>query len=202
MSVAEKDEIKVEVEHTTFRFIDLARQMEAFFLQKRFLLSALKPEMVIKEDINELRLELARKEEVLKKHSEKITVWQNILSDLKSSNKGSVKPNGGTSGNAGNISPSGEIPGNINPSPMLGLGVAPGMQQLQQDQFHQQLQQQRLQQMQHLQLQPQMQVSLGLQSEVNQGMVPHEIILMEQSGLQSLVSLFPNRELEEQCKVH
>lgn len=45
----EKDEIKVEVDHTILRFIDLARQMEAFFLQKRFLLSALKPELVVKE---------------------------------------------------------------------------------------------------------------------------------------------------------
>ncbi|KAJ8974414.1 hypothetical protein NQ317_014908 [Molorchus minor] len=48
---ADKDEVKVEVEQTTLRFIDLARQMEAFFLQKRFLLSALKPEMNVKEDI-------------------------------------------------------------------------------------------------------------------------------------------------------
>lgn len=45
----DKDEIKVEVDHTVLRFIDLARQMEAFFLQKRFLLSALKPELVVKE---------------------------------------------------------------------------------------------------------------------------------------------------------
>jgi Mediator complex subunit 28. len=45
----EKDEIRVEVDHTILRFIDLARQMEAFFLQKRFLLSALKPELVVKE---------------------------------------------------------------------------------------------------------------------------------------------------------
>ena len=45
----EKDEIKMEVDHSVLRFIDLARQMEAFFLQKRFLLSALKPELVVRE---------------------------------------------------------------------------------------------------------------------------------------------------------
>lgn len=66
------------------RFIDLARQMEAFFLQKRFLLSAFKPEMNVKEDINELRQELVRKDELLKRHYEKITVWQNLLGDLHS----------------------------------------------------------------------------------------------------------------------
>jgi len=80
----DKDEIKVEVEHTMHRFIDLARQMEAFFLQKRFLLSAFKPEMNVKEDINELRQELVRKDELLKRHYEKITVWQNLLGDLHS----------------------------------------------------------------------------------------------------------------------
>ncbi|KAJ9592496.1 hypothetical protein L9F63_015912, partial [Diploptera punctata] len=78
----EKDEIRVEVDHTILRFIDLARQMEAFFLQKRFLLSALKPELIVKEDTNELRLELVRKEELIKRHYEKIAVWQNLLADL------------------------------------------------------------------------------------------------------------------------
>lgn len=78
----DKDEGRAEMEQATMRFIDLARQMEAFFLQKRFLLSALKPEMVVKEDIQELRMELARKEELIKRHNEKIVVWQNMLSDL------------------------------------------------------------------------------------------------------------------------
>ncbi|GLV41750.1 Mediator complex subunit 28 [Carabus blaptoides fortunei] len=78
----DKDEIRAEVDQTTLRFIDLARQMEAFFLQKRFLLSALKPELVVKEDIAELRMELIRKEELLKRHYDKIAVWQNLLADL------------------------------------------------------------------------------------------------------------------------
>lgn len=80
----DKDEIKVEVEHTMHRFIDMARQMEAYFLQKRFLLSALKPEINIKEDVNDLRIELVRKEELIKRHYEKIAVWQNLLADLHS----------------------------------------------------------------------------------------------------------------------
>lgn len=56
--------------------------MEAFFLQKRFLLSALKPELVINNDISDLRLELGRKEELLKRHYEKISHWQNMLADV------------------------------------------------------------------------------------------------------------------------
>jgi len=45
----EWDELRSEVDQVNLRFIDLARQMEAFFLQKRFLLSALKPELIVKE---------------------------------------------------------------------------------------------------------------------------------------------------------
>ncbi|GBP32712.1 Mediator of RNA polymerase II transcription subunit 28 [Eumeta japonica] len=104
----EKEEVKVEVE----RFIDLARQMEAFFLQKRisgylehslegadeqshatpikakawrcilFLLSAMKPELLVKEDNNELKCELQRKDELLRRHYDKIGQWQNLLADL------------------------------------------------------------------------------------------------------------------------
>lgn len=56
MATMEKDEIKAEVDHSILRFLDLARQMEAFFLQKRFLLSALKPELVVREVLNAILL--------------------------------------------------------------------------------------------------------------------------------------------------
>lgn len=124
----------MEVEQTTLRFIDLARQMEAFFLQKRFLLSALKPEMVVKEDISELRLELARKDELLKRHYDKISVWQNLLADLqgyaKSPAQGSSTPGALMSG-ATSVPPSpmGAIPGNQTPNSMAVPGIPPTIQQ-------------------------------------------------------------------------
>ncbi|CAG5057123.1 unnamed protein product [Parnassius apollo] len=74
----EKEEVKVEVE----RFIDHARQMEAFFLQKRFLLSAMKPELLVKEDNNELKCELQRKDELLRRHYDKVSQWHSLLADL------------------------------------------------------------------------------------------------------------------------
>lgn len=156
----DKEEIKVEVEQTTLRFIDLARQMEAFFLQKRFLLSALKPEMVVKEDISELRLELARKEELLKRHYDKIAVWQNLLADLKVYNRsplqGSNTPSIAPAGtNIPAQASMGPIPGNQTPNSMMGIGPS-SMQQ--QHQLQQHMQQQQLHQMQQLQLQQQMQV--------------------------------------------
>lgn len=77
----DKDEIKVEVENTIANFIDLARQMECFFLQKRFQLSVLKPELLLKEENIDLRHEIARKDELLKKHAAKIAKWKEFLSD-------------------------------------------------------------------------------------------------------------------------
>lgn len=77
----EKDEISMEVDLTTSKFIDLARQMEAFFIQKRFLLSVLKPELVLKEENVDLKLEINRKEEMIKKHYERIDHWKTMLSD-------------------------------------------------------------------------------------------------------------------------
>ncbi|KAL1505756.1 hypothetical protein ABEB36_005245 [Hypothenemus hampei] len=162
----EEDVIKLEVEHTINRFIDLARQMEAFFLQKRFLLSTLKPELIVKEEIAELRLELLRKEELIKRHSEKIPVWQNLLADLHSYAKSPAQA-------GGNSTPSGVVGtggGSIPPSPVPTLpgtqtsnqilpNIPTSMQQLQQQQMqHQQLQQQQMQQIQQMQQMQQMQV--------------------------------------------
>lgn len=77
----DKNEIGLEVEQTTSKFIDLARQMESFFIQKRFLLSALKPELMLKEENLDLRYEINRKDELIKKHYERIELWKNMLSD-------------------------------------------------------------------------------------------------------------------------
>lgn len=77
----EKDEIGMEVDLTTMKFIDLARQMETFFIQKRFMLSVLRPELVLKEENVDLRLEISRKDEMIKKHYERIENWKNMLSD-------------------------------------------------------------------------------------------------------------------------
>ncbi|KAG6795162.1 mediator of RNA polymerase II transcription subunit 28-like [Apis dorsata] len=154
----DKEEARSEVEQVTLRFIDLARQMEAFFLQKRFLLSALKPELVVKEDINDLRVELARKEDLIKRHYDKITVWQNLLADLQGWAKSPAQ------GPAPNGLPNGTQSGQNQQSANGGGNTT--MQQQQQILQHQQLQQQQ-QQLQHLQ-QHQMQQQLH-QQQVQQG---------------------------------
>lgn len=77
-----KEEIELEVQKTTNKFIDVARQMEAFFLQKRFLVSTLKPDMLIKDENQELRIEISRKDTLLNKHYSRLEDWKNFLSDI------------------------------------------------------------------------------------------------------------------------
>ncbi len=45
----EKDETRMDIDQASQKFLDVARQLEAFFLQKRFVLSVLKPELIMKE---------------------------------------------------------------------------------------------------------------------------------------------------------
>jgi len=77
-----KDEIKAKVDLSIMHLIDVAKEMETFFLQKRLLLSGLKPELIVREETNDLKLELLRKDELLRKLYDKIGVWQHMLSDL------------------------------------------------------------------------------------------------------------------------
>ncbi|KAK7077032.1 Mediator of RNA polymerase II transcription subunit 28 [Halocaridina rubra] len=77
-----QDELRINAETSGQRFLDIARQLEAFFLQKRYLLSIQKPESMLSEDISEMRSELARKDELLKKHAEKLNDWQVLLTSM------------------------------------------------------------------------------------------------------------------------
>ncbi|XP_073819680.1 mediator of RNA polymerase II transcription subunit 28-like [Musca autumnalis] len=77
-----KEEVELEVQKTTNRFIDVARQMEAFFLQKRFLVSTLKPDQLIKDENQYLRIEIQRKEALLNKHYSRLEEWKSCLSDI------------------------------------------------------------------------------------------------------------------------
>ncbi|XP_064602740.1 mediator of RNA polymerase II transcription subunit 28-like [Liolophura sinensis] len=83
-NASDSDEVKSSVEQNLQKFLDLARQTEAVFLQKRLLVSVKKPEQVVKEDIQELRQELMRKEAMLVKHQEKLQQWQNLMRSIQS----------------------------------------------------------------------------------------------------------------------
>ena len=44
-----KDELRTDAEQNVAKFIEVAKQLEIFFLQKRMQLSVLKPEQIVKE---------------------------------------------------------------------------------------------------------------------------------------------------------
>ncbi|KAI1238209.1 hypothetical protein IHE44_0012926 [Lamprotornis superbus] len=78
----DQEEIRTGVDQCIQKFLDVARQTECFFLQKRLQLSVQKPEQVIKEDVSELRNELQRKEALIQKHLSKLRHWQQVLEDI------------------------------------------------------------------------------------------------------------------------
>lgn len=86
--IHDSDEIKTSVEQTIQRFLDIARQIECFFLQKRLLLSVQKPELIISEDCNELRNEIARKDQILAKYYEKLQLWQSMINETVAAGNG------------------------------------------------------------------------------------------------------------------
>ncbi|XP_040274992.1 mediator of RNA polymerase II transcription subunit 28 [Bufo bufo] len=83
----DQEEIRTGVEQCIQKFLDVARQTECFFLQKRLQLSVQKPEQVIKEDVTELRIELQRKEALIQKHLTKLRSWQQVLEEINGQHK-------------------------------------------------------------------------------------------------------------------
>ncbi|XP_029446341.1 mediator of RNA polymerase II transcription subunit 28 isoform X2 [Rhinatrema bivittatum] len=87
----DQEEIRTGVDQCIQKFLDVARQTECFFLQKRLQLSVQKPEQVIKEDVSELRNELQRKEALIQKHLSKLRNWQQVLEDISAQHKKSTE---------------------------------------------------------------------------------------------------------------
>lgn len=79
--IHDSEEVKTSVEQTILKFLDIGRQIECFFLQKRLLLSVKKPELLLTEDCHELRNEIARKDQILNKYYEKLQIWQSMVNE-------------------------------------------------------------------------------------------------------------------------
>jgi len=110
------------------------------------------------QDTNELRMELVRKEELIKRHYEKIAVWQNLLADLQGWAKSPAQgpaPSGLPNGNAGPQPPA--PPTGAPPQPNMPSSMQQQLQQQQQQQQQLQQQQQQIQHQQMLQMQQQIQ---------------------------------------------
>ena len=85
--------LKAELDTKITKFTDLARQMETFFLQKQFLVYAHKPELHLKDESTELRQEIQRKDEIVKKHNDRLANCLKMLQDVQQQQKTAVGPN-------------------------------------------------------------------------------------------------------------
>ncbi|CAH1783040.1 unnamed protein product [Owenia fusiformis] len=78
-NINDSEEVKVGVEQCLQKFLENARQTESWFLQRRLILSHNKPELIVKEEIQDLKAELIRKEQLIAKHHDKLQQWQSML---------------------------------------------------------------------------------------------------------------------------
>ena len=81
----EKDpgSLQKNVEEKVAQFADAARRLEIRFLQGRLLTHQHKPEMILKEDTAEMKAELFKKDELIRKHYEKLGQLKTMLADVK-----------------------------------------------------------------------------------------------------------------------
>ncbi|CAK9291111.1 unnamed protein product [Gordionus sp. m RMFG-2023] len=80
------EEKKTDIEYAIESFVEKAKEIESFFIAKRFLHSTSNQDDQLLEEINDLKRELNKKDELIKKHQEKLDNWKNILSDIQITN--------------------------------------------------------------------------------------------------------------------
>lgn len=71
-----KEDLRSSAEQNITRFIEVARKLEIFFLQKQLLLAGSSEDP---EELNKLRARLAARENLLAKYGQKIQEWQKML---------------------------------------------------------------------------------------------------------------------------
>lgn len=97
------DDIKTGAEQTFQKFIDVCRQTEAFFLNKRLILSKQKPEQVIKDETEDLRAELERKDILIRRNQEKLQQYQALLNSIQRGPGGGLPGSQATQAHGQNI---------------------------------------------------------------------------------------------------
>ncbi len=90
-----------EEEGKILHFMNLARRLENFFLERRVLLHSHKPELVLKDDTMELKKELQAKDELLRRHFDKLSQWQALLQDMQAGGGGGGGAGAGAAAGAG-----------------------------------------------------------------------------------------------------
>ena len=81
--------------------------------------------MILKEDSDEMKRELVRKDELIKKHYEKLADWQSLLQDMQPASS-STTPNISGNSSSKTVTPAGKS-GNALRLGGASVGVTPGM---------------------------------------------------------------------------
>ena len=81
--------------------------------------------MILKEDSDEMKRELLRKDELIKKHYEKLGDWQSLLQDMQGATSTNLSTSGST--NSASAGPSNASVGSSSRVSGVSTGVAPGM---------------------------------------------------------------------------
>ena len=72
--------LQEELETKILKMSEVARKLETFFCQKRLLLHSHEPEYNLSDENQELKREILRKDELIRRHSDKLSQWQAMLS--------------------------------------------------------------------------------------------------------------------------
>ena len=78
--IFDDDELKANAENIT-RFLEVSRQIENDFIMKRAILADQRPELILSEEIAELKSEIQRKDHLLSKYYEKLSKWTAVVND-------------------------------------------------------------------------------------------------------------------------
>jgi len=144
--VFDNDELKANMDNVT-RFLDISRQLESFFLQKRAILADQRPEMVLSEEISELKMEITKKDALLNKYHDKLNKWTSMVNDASAGKPINLPPNPAMMpmrmnqpmGNMGNlnqmkmqVAPNSNVnPSMMHPSnPMINVQIRPQAQMI------------------------------------------------------------------------
>ncbi|XP_046911862.2 mediator complex subunit 28 [Dermatophagoides farinae] len=117
--VLDNDELKANVDNIQ-RFLDISQQIESFFIRKRAILSEQKPEITLNEEINELKLEINRKDVLLNNYYEKLNMWSNMVNEALTGKI--MHPNIGNNNMMMTETVNKIIPGQQQPPPPMRLG--------------------------------------------------------------------------------
>ena len=82
--------------------------------------------MILKEDSDEMKRELLRKDELIKRHYEKLGDWQSLLQDMQAASSSSNSNVGGNSGST-TVASGGSMMGGAGRIGGSSMGVTPGM---------------------------------------------------------------------------